>query len=234
MGINIHLWLIDAKFEQMENYLELCSSAFVQKSDEIVKSYNEYIKNLDPSVEEIDHDQFTDELIEVEKVLPKQLFSSFVVFWFAFIEQELLDFCEKCKLKIEFSAKEKIKLDKGIDRAKTFLFRSANYQIEQEDWQKLDQIRNFRNFLVHEGTEIDCSYYPIENSKNCKLIEKDGVPLYFEMNTELYNYLHKNEMIEIIGITLLIIPTMNFCKELIDFGKRIFKNLYTSDFYLHQ
>lgn len=234
MGINLRLWFIQAKLRQMEKYLELCNSAFVQKSDEIVKSFDKYIKTSDLLNEEIDYDQFTDELIEIEKVFPKQLFSSFVISWYAFVEQELLDFCEICELKIEISAKDNIRFKKGIDRAKEFLDEAANYQIEQEDWQQLDQIRTLRNFLVHKGTEINCSTLPIDKPNSCKILDKDEVSLYFEMQDCLLSYLQKYNLIETVGITLLVIPTMEYCKGLIDFGLQFFKKLYTSDFYLHQ
>jgi len=204
----------------------LLQSSLEQRLDDLDKAYQEYLEGDMPENEyDIKEDPFTDEFIETGRDFPQLLLTSFIVTWYSFVEQKLLDLCEKLKLTISVMPKDNRNLDKGIRRARTFLIEGQKYEIHPSHWQKLVEISKLRSFIVHKGTRMVGSYFP--TSENMMALESgDGLTIYFPIKQSLYQYLDKQQIMGHTGMFLNIMPTFDYCADLVKFGKDLFSKLY--------
>ena len=99
-----------------------------------------------------------DDFLSATQEFPQLLLLSFIVIWYSFVEQNLLELCEELKLRISFGAKENENFDKGIRRARKFLLRGRNYEIDADHWRELIEISRLRNYIVHDGKRITYSH----------------------------------------------------------------------------
>jgi hypothetical protein len=166
-----------------------------------------------------------DDLIEAEHDFPQLLLVSFIILWYSFVEQKLLDFCEEMKLVIVVSPKGEESLGKGIRRARNFLSQAKNYEIYQKHWQELVYIGRLRNLLVHEGRNIKLSYLKPDGESVVYKCENE-LDLYIPIDKGLYDYIKKHRLFEVSGVRLNIIPSIEYCKELVKFGGEIFRKLH--------
>jgi hypothetical protein len=227
MGIDLKQFFVDYELEQMTRYLTMVKKSLAQEMEKLDIKYKYYFENeIDDDVEdEFLIDEYTDGLLEIEKDFPKLTYGSFVVAWYSFTEQTLLDICESNNLKIVVSAKGNDSLGRGIWRAKKFLSEAAKFEIDNKKWQELVNINRLRNFIVHEGYKLRGSY--IENDKPFTVYETEsGANIYFNLDGNLYRYLEKNSMISHSGVALEIIPTYEYCNYLIGFAKPLFKTIF--------
>jgi hypothetical protein len=94
--MNIRYLLIRFELEQMERYLELLQSSISQRFSELEVDYkNQMWIGLSKEEAIRLEDHYTDQLFEVARDFPRGLLSSFIVAWYSFVEQELLDICEQ-------------------------------------------------------------------------------------------------------------------------------------------
>ncbi|XGV95276.1 MAG: hypothetical protein ACAF41_21320 [Leptolyngbya sp. BL-A-14] len=217
MGINIKVWTINWKFQQMSRYLDLIQGAFSQNWNETEKTYDE---KMSIQVEEEEYylleDHYTDKFIEIGRDFPNLLFSSFIITWYAFVEQQLAKLCDSFKSDIlELDSNRQ---DKGIRRSRKLLLTAAKYEIEAADWQELIVIGKLRNLLVHNGNELNGSPFQ-SGDKEVALVSKTGNTYYFSIDPALLIYLQKHELLEQMNFSLEILPTLSYCKHLVEFGR---------------
>ncbi|MCP4614783.1 MAG: hypothetical protein GY845_39385 [Planctomycetes bacterium] len=226
MGINWYTWQINYELEQMSRYLDLIQSSLGQRFDEIEKAYH---KDMAREMSENEYsrvdDHYTDEFFEVGRDFPQRLLASFIVTWYSFVEQKLLDLCEELELMISIGPKDNTNLGKGIRRARRFLLEAKQYEIHPPHWQELTEIGKLRNFIVHRGTKMIGSYFPSDD--NMITFQSDmGNTIYFLIAQDLYQYMHKHQLVNHSGIFLDIIPPFEYCTYLVEFGKKLFSKLY--------
>ena len=101
MGINIRAWLISHELDQMARYLDLVDEGIGQRLDELEESYKaDMAREITEDEYVLLEDHYTDAFIDAGNDLPRLLGSSFVVTWYSFVEQTLLELCEQLNLRI--------------------------------------------------------------------------------------------------------------------------------------
>jgi hypothetical protein len=225
--MKLNRWLLEYELDQMSRYLDLMQNSLQQRYKELEASYEEDMaREMDEDEETILEDQYLDDFIEATEEMPRLLLSSFTIAWYSFVEQKLLDFCEKLRLSIVVTPKDSRTLDKGIRRARKFLLEGRNYEIDKSHWQELSDIGRLRNQIVHEGNRLPATYIEPEG-KSFKFIDTEGETYYILADEDLFQYLKKHNMINQMGVLSRISPSFEYCEYLIDFGKRLFLKLYT-------
>jgi len=230
MGINLHLFFIQEELRQMSRYLDTVVSALEKKYQEIDTVYEDTWK--DRVADELSDDyvewvlsQHQDELIEAGEDFPQLLLISFVILWYSFVEQKMLDLCDELNLTITISAKGEENFGKGIRRARRFLLHVKNYEIYQKHWQELVYIGKLRNLIVHEGRNIKLSYVKPDGESVVHKVPS-GLDLYIPIDGDLHKYMERHKLFSISGVNLNIMPSIDYCNELVRFGGEIFRKLY--------
>ena len=230
MGFNFPLYFIQVELRQMSKYLDVVSSALSENANNVKVAFEEAMKN-DP-VEQLPDDDidwvvddYQEDLIEAEYEFPRLLLVSFVILWYSFVEQKLLDFCEELNLTITVSPKNRESMGKGVRRARRFLSIVKNYEIDQTQWNELVYISKLRNLLVHEGKEINLSYLKPEGDGI--LYQKDGdLDIYLPVEKDLFNYMKRHDLFIVSGLSFEITPSVDYCKGLVKLATEIFNKLY--------
>ena len=159
--MNIRQMVIDYELDQMSRYLDLVQESLQRNHDHLEARFVEMTGEVTNSASECvgsSSDDYEDEFFEATQDFPQLLRLSFIVIWYAFVEKNLLDLCEELNLTVSVGAKENDNLDKGIRRARKFLVRAKNYEIDADHWQELIEINRLRNHIVHDGKRLRYSY----------------------------------------------------------------------------
>lgn len=227
MGINIRAWMTNYELEQMSRYLSLIETSLSQHLEEIEAAYR---KDMAEEMTEDEYhmleDHYIDQFLETGRDFSQRLFSSFVVAWYSFVEQQLLDICENLNLRVVIGPKDNRNLGKGIRRARRFLLEASRYEIHPPHWQELVEVGQLRNFIVHEGTRLVGSYLPSEEEM-VEFQSDMGNTFYFPISRVLFRYLQKHDLVAHSDIFMDIIPTFSYCNYLVEFGKKFFRKLHT-------
>jgi hypothetical protein len=230
MGINLNLFFVQEELRQMSRYLDIVASALEVNFSNIDSAYEKTwaegtSEDLSDDYIEWVISQHQDELIEAGEDFPQLLLISFVILWYSFVEQKLLNLCEELNLTVTISAKGDENFGKGIRRARKFLLHSKNYEINQKHWQELVYISKLRNLIVHEGRTLKLSY--IKPDKEAIIYKTDnGLDLYVPIDKDLYEYMERHGLFKVSSMLLNIVPSIDYCKELVSFGGEIFRKLY--------
>ena len=227
MGINMRAWITNYQLEQMSRYLSLIQASLSQHLEEMEAAYREDMAGeMTDDEYHLLEDHYTDQFLEAGRDFPDRLLSSFIVAWYSFVEQQLLDICENLNLRISIGPKDGENFGKGIRRARKFLLEAGQYEIHPPHWQELVEIGRLRNFIVHEGTRVVGSYLPSEE-KRVELQSDTGNTFYFPIDQALFRYLQRHNLIDHSSMFLDIIPSFDYCSYLVEFGKELFKRLHT-------
>jgi hypothetical protein len=166
----------------------------------------------------------TDKLSNMNFAFPSIFFSSFVVTWFSFLEVNLLEICKRLDLKVTIGVQEKVDIRDGIDRARTFLRKGANYNFKKDVWDELDFIRKMRNIIIHEQGRVD--YFYSEPKERNKFVELKpfGDVIYVQIEKNFFNYLQSYNLYDVFEY-FDIRPNHAYCQYLITFAKELFDDL---------
>ena len=226
MGMNIQAFLTDYEFDQMSRYLKLIQASIDQQLIEIENSYNKMLaKELPEYDSDFMEDHYTDKYIEAGEKYPQMLYSGFIILWYSFIEQKLLDICSDLELVISIKPKDQINLEKGIRRARSFLIQARSYVIHPPHWEELTRIGRLRNQIVHSGNRVIGSYINSDDNM-VELQDSDGSTFFFSISHSLIDYMKSHNLINHSGVFLDIGPAEEYCHYLINFGKDFFARLY--------
>ena len=232
MSLNIDNWLVSEKFEQMGRYLTLLHTAISENQKQLDASIEKVASTMSDDEKEGFYDAYEDEFIEAGADFPRLLFSSFVVSWYSFVENQLISFCKSQELKISISIQDNEYYGEGIRRAYNFLNRAVGYQIDNEHWKELIRIGKTRNKIVHNGGRLPYSNFNVPNNGVPVTIDdylsipiKEEVILYLQIEEDLYKYLQTHQLLEFSGL-FQITPTYEYCEHLVKFGLEFFGKLY--------
>lgn len=232
MSFDFSLYFIQEELRQMSRYLDVVVAALETNFKSADLAYEEAMKEEVPNSEFSDDyvewviGKHGDELMEAGRDFPQLLLVSFVILWYSFVEQKLLDFCDELDIAISVTPKNAENFGTGIRRAYKFLSQAKNYKIYQIHWQELVSISKLRNLLVHEGKQLKPSHIK-PDGQSVVYKRKDELDVYIPIDEDLYNYIDKHKLFEISGVFFDIIPTVDYCKELVKFGGEIFEKLYS-------
>jgi len=217
-------WIIQYELNQMERYLGLLQTTISDNQKQFNASIEKTVSTMTEDEKEDFYQFHEDDFIEVSRDFPRQLFSSFVVSWYSFVENRLMNFCKSRNLKISLSIQDNENYGKGIKRAYNFLYRAAGYKIDNEYWNELTRIRKTRNKIVHNNGRLSFSSVNMPNNSVSVDVASD-VTLYLQIDKDLYQYIETHNLLEYIGV-FYITPNFEYCKHLVDFGLEFFERLH--------
>jgi len=234
--MNIRQMVIDYELDQMSRYLDLVQESLQRNHDHLEARFVEMTGEVTNSASECvgsSSDDYEDEFFEATQDFPQLLRLSFIVIWYAFVEKNLLDLCEELNLTVSVGAKENDNLDKGIRRARKFLVRAKNYEIDADHWQELIEINRLRNHIVHDGKRLRYSYLK-PDGQFVRYENIGGTVVFLMVNEALYSYLQKHGIATTSGPFIEIVPSIEYCKSLVEFGRKLFRKLYVDLTPIHQ
>jgi len=213
----------------MTKYLDLVRD-FVQQHYTDTESF--YQEELAHGISEEEFEglygRYVDDSLDAGVFIPQFALSSFVVMWYAFIEQSLLDLCEELNLCISVQPKDTTRLGTGIDRARRFLIEGRAYEIDRDHWQELTTVRRVRNILVHQGRQLTYQYWPLNEQKHIPYELEDGRVVYVYLDEYTLDYMKRHNILgEVIGV-LQIVPPFEYCEHLVRFATQLLRNMYRS------
>lgn len=217
--------LIDYELDQMSRYLDVVQESLQQNYNQLKTRYAE--------IDDCESADFEDEFIEATQEFPQLLLLSFIVIWYSFVEQRLLELCEELKLRISVGAKDNEKLDTGIRRARKFLLKGRNYEIDAGHWREFIEINSLRNYIVHEGKRIRHSYLQPERP----FVPYDingGTVVFLIVDKALFSYLQQHGLTTNDGTFVEILPSVEYCVSLVELGRKVFRKLYADLRSIHQ
>lgn len=212
------------ELDQMSRYLNVISKAIEEEKREFETFAQKSMNGL--SEDEVEQFMwvYEDDYSEIAEKFPRLLFSSFLVSWYSYIENRLVQLCRRKKLEITVRFEDNIRFGSGIDKVKLFLKKSAEYEVDPKHWQELMHIRKIRNIIAHNGGRL-----PISRSETRKSVPwkfEGEVISYLLLDGNFYNYLNGHELIDLKGV-LFVIPCQSFCRHLIAFGKELLMKIYS-------
>jgi hypothetical protein len=213
--------IIEFELEGMSAYLAFFGGSLQQQLNQLEASYQEDIASAMTEYEVDNADNYYSERFqEAEREFPQLLLLSFITTWYSFVEQRLLDLCDEFQLKTSIKSK-----DKGIVLARNLLKEAEGYTFDARHWQKLTDINKLRNRIVHKGKRFSGSYDKPKGHVISYVIRNEWT-FYVPMEKQLHNYLEKNNLILHAGTSVEIMPTLDYCRSLITFGRELFSKLY--------
>lgn len=221
--MSIQKIFLDVTLNQMSRYLHVVHAALLQEQEQFFGTVKQITDNLsDDEDPEMVWDHFYDELVEVRDELPRQLYYSFIVSWYSFIEHELVQICVSRKLTISVGIRDNDGLGKGIGRARKFLKQAAGYDIPDVYWNELTKISWIRNKIVHEGGRLRYSFAPSKSNIPTKVEDNT---LYLEIEENQHKYMELHALIKYTA-GFVLDPTFEYCISLIDFARSFLLRLY--------
>jgi hypothetical protein len=220
--------LLEIEFNQMSRYLEILPSLLNSYKQELVDAVEQKAEELDEDSKHDFYESYQDDFAELEEVFPGFLLNGFIVTWYSFVEQQLIELCDARKLTIAVSIRDRDRLDDGIKRAYKFLSKAANYRIENGAWQELQIIGWLRNHIAHSGDKWVPHSRKKPSGESVEVKEKDPLTMeeytvYVKVDKETLRYLQKHSLI---SDRFLLTPSVEYCEYLVRFGKGFFKKIY--------
>lgn len=127
--MNIRYWLLTTELEQMNKFLDFSGEA-------LEKAAQEFEEEVVQMAERIPEDQrgsllefHADEYSMLTDDFPRTLFSSFLVSWYSFVEEELKRLCDRLVPLSILDEEQRKKLGRGIDRSRKILLKAKGYEI---------------------------------------------------------------------------------------------------------
>lgn len=232
---SLNFFFINETISQMERFLDLtCLSVSANQhgSEELLQEY------VDEHGNKFVPEEFVDEYLEVAQDFPQFAFGAFIVSWYSFVEQKLCDLAK--------SAKAEYRIETPVSRPpRESVISSARRQLEelgfsfdQENWEKLDNVRRLRNHIVHMGYYVVC--IPIEEDVSGQSLR--GGRGYTTPDGDLYSlgreysgkynevkcvleHAFTQEILQKENVHFHIVPTERYCRQLLNCSKILFNFL---------
>ena len=217
------------EIERMAAYLKTLEMVVAQEDKRINEMYVRDIEGAQTEEERMMvEDHYGDLWWDSVAGFQQYWLASFIVSWYAFVEQRLIDVCAHLKLTIVLKPTDNPKLGTGIRLARQFLKNGAGYEIPGNYWNELVAIGRLRNIIVHRGLKIKGSYLPPEeDSPKGIQIQVQGNTFYYPIEENLHRYLVKHGLFQQVGVIAEIAPTFEYCEHLISFAKGMFSQIFT-------
>jgi|GEM_PF-6313781 len=233
-NIRNEFFLIKYEVSQIQQFLEFNNSAI----EHYRVNFGQWLLEKSQDMPDDQKKEFLSfhhaNLLNMNFDFPNIFFSNFVTTWFSFLEVSLFEICKTLDLKVTVDINEKVDIRDGIDRARTFLVKGAEYNFKPDTWEELDYIRKIRNIIIHNQGRINYSYNK-SSKKNSSFVELKpfGDVLYVNIDKKFFAYLESYHLYDVFDY-VYIRPTLSYCRHLITFAKELFddldKNLATQRF----
>jgi hypothetical protein len=212
--------LVDFELERLWNYLRVASQALDKQLKRAAREEATDEGLDDPSREKIHQAAFK---------LPPLLYASFIMMWYASVEQAFQRLCSDLKRQIEVGSDEKHTLKRGIDGAYKFLQKAQGYTVQAKHWDELKMIQTLRNVIVHKGIRLLGRYTKLPGE--CVVVditdwEIESTQLYIPMKQDLYQYINQRNIGNLDRVLFKIAPTREYCEHLVQFARELFDTLF--------
>lgn len=228
MPVVYNVWLVDFELRQMAGYLNF-----------LKKSFTDYMEELEgfkmPEDDEIlESDEFNEQFnrwyAEVASAdeggdYRRRFYSAFVISWYAFFEESLLNVCKDQNLFDEYRGETGKEIGKGIWFAKDLLQKFTPYRFDQTLWKELVLINKIRNSLAHNSGKFAYSLEIGNEKQKVVQVQNHDEQHYVYIEEDLYKYLNRHGILHFYG-TYFIRPTHEYCEHLIKIGQHTFANLF--------
>jgi hypothetical protein len=107
MAFTFKYWMVTTELEQMSRYPDIVHSMLDDHKQKLSDSLDEIAKDMTEEEKSGFYEYNSDEYWELADEFPRQLYSSFVVAWYSFIENQLNKLCERLKLKITIAIQDR-------------------------------------------------------------------------------------------------------------------------------
>ena len=219
-------WLLTQELDQMSRYITLIHSHLQETSGSFENYLEIQVADLPEEEREASYNDYYKHIVEFRDEFPGRFYSSFVISWYSFAENELFRLCEFLNLKITISIHDSESYGSGIKRAYRFLEAAKEYKVDNTHWVEFTNVRRVRNILVHKRGKLGFSLTkPSDTRKFVSMNVDDDVAYFVLVDNTFYGYLISHNMLGIRGGPH-IMPTFDYCRHLIDFGLELFSTLY--------
>lgn len=200
---------IDLQLDNMEGYLDFFEKAIKSKIKEFEENLEKKAINLSVDDKERFFEFHSDEYWKLADVIPYMTYTNFIISLYSYIEHELFNLCKDIRKEQDIKLSYEDVGGKGIYRAKLYLSKVADIEIEDKHWNELVIIGKLRNKIVHNGGK----FYIDSSKKDLK---------------QLYLYLKKNSLTKRFGEKTYFefCPNLSYCEYLIGLGRELFTDLY--------
>ena len=175
--------------------------------------------------DDIQYNKYIDIFSCVLGSFPGRLYSNYVIGWYSFIEDMLIQLCKEMNLNLSIDIDYHDGFDKGIWRAKKFLEDGAGYKINEIHWRTLSEINKVRNHIVHKRGLFVFSNDKPENVQAVE-IGPENTKVFIHISQIFYNYLQKHGIFGLNLGSYSIVPTYEYCKYLNNFADELFSKLF--------
>ena len=227
LDIFVQTLVIERELDSMSKYL-----------DHLTRFLDSELAELENSVElqasEMSNQERNDLLDAVslerdnwENDFPNRLHSSFVVYWFSFVEHESFRLCQVLNLEVKVAIGDRLGSRPGIERARFFLEKARGYSIEKEYWDELQMIKGVRNIIVHQGQRIPSSEIQPAGKQKTVSVQDQGKERYLLIEQNVGRYINKHAIWRATGSDIVVDTNLEFCQYLVTLGESILKKIYT-------
>src|SRR5262245_27083581 len=96
-------YVLEGEFDLMSKYLETLPSFLTSSELELQGYLEQQASDLDEEAKYDFYESYQDEFAELGEEFPRLLLNGFIVTWYSFVEQQLIELCHRRKLTITIS-----------------------------------------------------------------------------------------------------------------------------------
>ncbi|WNQ12199.1 hypothetical protein MJA45_03870 [Paenibacillus aurantius] len=144
-------------FDEFEKFFSDMEVAISVRKKRVEDDFEEQSKGLDDeSKDEMFEYMYLDDYTTINKSFPNILKRSMVISCYSFFEVQLKNLCDVLHRRYRFSSLGR-KKNFGIIQSKDYLIKTTDTfasLFESRLWEQVNEIRQIRNFIAHEGKSI--------------------------------------------------------------------------------
>lgn len=222
------VYLVEAckfEIEQLNDFLFVIKDMLQDYEQKLEDWYSvEDLENMTRE-EELQYERYIDRFSNVVHDFPGRLYGSFIVSWYSFIEDSLIQLCRDMALKITVDVDNQGRFDTGIRRARKFLEEGAGCVTDTKHWQELLAVSQVRNLIVHNRGILKFSIGKRKFKQSIEVI-RDDIKYHLYINKAIHNHLEKHALLGFSKNIFYIEPTYEYCQYLIEFATGFFDKLF--------
>jgi hypothetical protein len=195
MMLQIHQHLSSVRIQELREYSRAMEALLRQESNRIENKLEEEARKLDEEVREQFYEYNSEHYQNLAVHFPNQFRQSLVSAAYTTLENEVVSIANT--LGTEIKSKVKVNDFKGdaYSRAKTFLEKVIQLEVDKEAWDSLVHYNLVRNFIVHHAGHLDKKHNKykaaqgfIEKHPHIEVDNMDGILISSEY---IHDYLEK-------------------------------------------
>jgi hypothetical protein len=218
-------FLVTLGLDELSSYLATVHSLLDDEWKRFGERFDALAQGLADEEEQNLISFYYDDIARLRDDFPRRLYSSFVVSWYSFAEDQLLAVCDRLERKRTTPVPVEYRHRKYIHHAYDFLARVVGYKINSKDWGELKRIRRVRNSIAHSAGRLRYACEKPARGRTRKPVMVDDVPLYLCVSAGFQRYLEDHSLLKFSTTHFVIDPSVGYCEYLTAFGGRFFARI---------